>query len=88
VWRPVITAEFRGVSAASQSLSGTLTLADSTFLSLNRITNSLEGGEGSLGRLLSDTLLASRAQNLVEELNLLMENLRANPQKYVRLSIF
>ena len=88
----VITAELRGVSAdisaASQSLSGTLTLADSTFLSLNRITNSLEGGEGSLGRLLSDTLLAGRAQNLVEELNLLMEDLRANPQKYVRLSIF
>ena len=88
----VITAELRGVSAditeASQSLSGTLTLADSTFLSLNRITNSLEGGEGSLGRLLSDTLLASRAENLVEELNLLMEDLRANPQKYVRLSIF
>jgi phospholipid/cholesterol/gamma-HCH transport system substrate-binding protein len=88
----VITAELRGVSAdisaASQSLSGTLTLADSTFLSLNRITNSLAGGEGSLGRLLSDTLLASRAQNLVEELNLLMEDLRANPQKYVRLSIF
>jgi phospholipid/cholesterol/gamma-HCH transport system substrate-binding protein len=88
----VITAELRGVSAdisaASQSLSGTLTLADSTFLSLNRITSSLEGGEGSLGRLLSDTLLGSRAENLVEELNLLMEDLRANPQKYVRLSIF
>lgn len=88
----VITAELRGVSgdisAASQSLSGTLTLADSTFLSLNRITTRLENGEGSLGRLISDTLLASRVERLVEELNLLMEDLRANPQKYVRLSIF
>ena len=88
----VITAELRGVSedisAASQSLSATLTLADSTFVSLNRITTNLEGGEGSLGRLISDTLFASRAELLVEELNLLMEDLRANPQKYVRLSIF
>ena len=88
----VITAELSGVSgdisSASQSLSGTLTLADSTFLSLNRITDRLERGEGSLGRLLSDTLLASRTENLIEELNLLIEDLRENPQKYVRLSIF
>ena len=88
----VITAELSGVSgdisAASQSLSGTLTLADSTFLALNRITARLESGDGSLGRLISDTLLASRAERLVEELNLLMEDLRANPRKYVRLSIF
>ncbi len=87
-----ITAELRGVSAdissASQSLSGTLTLADSTFLSINRITTRLERAEGSLGRLLSDTLLATRTETLVEELNLLMEDIRANPRKYVRLSIF
>ena len=88
----VITAELSGVSGdistASQSLSGTLTLADSTFLVLNRITTRLESGDGSLGRLISDTLLASRAERLVEELTLLMEDLRANPRKYVRLSIF
>jgi phospholipid/cholesterol/gamma-HCH transport system substrate-binding protein len=88
----VITAELRGVSGdiaeASQSLSRTLNLADSTFLSLNRITNNLENAEGSLGRLISDTLFASRAESLVEELNLLMEDVRANPRRYVRLSIF
>ena len=88
----VITSELSGVSgdisAASQSLSGTITLADSTFLSLNRITTRLENGDGSLGRLISDTLLASRAERLIEELNILMEDLRANPRKYVRLSIF
>ena len=88
----VITAELRGVSAdisaASRSVSGTLILADSTFVSLNRITNRLESAEGSLGRLLSDTLLVSRTERLVEELNLLLEDLRANPDKYVRLSIF
>ena len=37
--------------------------------------------------MMSDTLLASRAERIVEELNLLMEDLRANPRKYVRLSI-
>ena len=87
-----ITAELRGVSGdislASQSLSGTLTLADSTFLALNRITSGLESGEGSLGRLLSDTLLATRTESLIEELNILIEDIRADPRKYVRLSIF
>jgi phospholipid/cholesterol/gamma-HCH transport system substrate-binding protein len=88
----VVTVELRGVSGnistASRSFSGTLTLADSTLLSMNRVTTRLEGGKGSLGRLFSDTLLGSRAENLVEELNLLMKDIRANPRKYVRLSIF
>ena len=88
----VFTAELSGVSgeiaAASQSLSGTLTLADSTFLALNRITTRIERAEGSLGRLVSDTVVASRTESLLEELNLLLEDIRANPRKYVRLSIF
>ena len=88
----VITSELSGVSedisSASRSLSGTLTLADSTILALNRITTRIERAEGSLGRLLSDTLLASRTESLFAELNLLVEDIRANPRKYVRLSIF
>jgi phospholipid/cholesterol/gamma-HCH transport system substrate-binding protein len=88
----VITAELSGVSgnisAASRSLTGTLTLADSTFLSLTRITTRVESGDGSLGRLISDTLLASCVERLVEGLNLLVEDIQANPRKYVRLSIF
>lgn len=88
----VITAELSGVSgdisSASQSLTRTLTLADSTFLALNRITSGLERGEGSLGRFISDTVLASRTESILVELELLMEDIRANPRKYVRLSIF
>ena len=88
----VITAELSGVSgdisSASQSLTGTLTLADSTFRALNRITTRIERAEGSLGRLISDTVLASRTETLIEELNSLLEDIRANPRKYVRLSIF
>jgi len=44
--------------------------------------------EGSLGRLLSDSVMVTSAEGLFEELNLLVEDIRANPQKYVRLSIF
>jgi len=48
----------------------------------------VEAGEGSLGRLIFDTAFATRAEGMLEELNLLMQDLRANPRKYVRLSIF
>lgn len=88
----VITTELRGVSggitSATDNLNETLALADSTMLSLTRIASRVEAGEGSLGRLLSDTAFANRAEGLLEELNVLMQDLRANPRKYVRLSIF
>jgi len=88
----VITTELRdvsgGVSSATDGLSETLALADSTMSSLNRIAARVEAGEGSLGRLISDTAFATRAEGLLEELNLLMQDLRENPRKYVRLSIF
>lgn len=88
----VITTELRdvsgGVSSATDGLSETLALADSTMSSLNRIAARVEAGEGSLGRLIFDTAFATRAEGMLEELNLLMQDLRANPSKYVRLSIF
>ena len=88
----VITTELRdvsgGVSSATDGLSETLALADSTMSSLNRIAARVEAGEGSLGRLIFDTAFATRAEGMLEELNLLMQDLRANPRKYVRLSIF
>ena len=76
------------ISSATDNLTETLALADSTMSSLSRITARVERGEGSLGRLISDTAFATRAEGLLEELSLLMQDLRANPRKYVRLSIF
>ena len=88
----VITTDLRGVpaeiSSASESLTETLARADSTMLALSRVADLVAQGEGSLGRLIADTTFATRAEGLLEELNLLMQDLRANPRKYVRLSIF
>lgn len=87
-----ITSNFRGVSgdvtSAVDRLESTLTLADSTMARLSRISARVEAGEGSVGRLLVDTALAVRAETVLEELSLLLDDLRANPRKYVRLSIF
>jgi phospholipid/cholesterol/gamma-HCH transport system substrate-binding protein len=76
------------LSASTGGLSGTIERADSAFARLDRITVIVESGEGALGRLLVDSTLAVRAEDVLDQLALLLEDVRANPRRYVRLSIF
>lgn len=86
------SAGFRQVTAeladTTGGLGATLERADSAFTRIDRISARLEAGEGSLGRLLVDTTLAIRAEDLLAQLDRLLEDVRANPRRYVRLSIF
>ena len=84
-----------GVRKLAQDLSNdttgvnaTLARADSAFARVDRIAQRLESGEGSLGRLLNDTTFAVRAVDVLESLDRLLEDVRENPRRYVRLSIF
>ena len=69
-------------------LSATLSRADSAFVRTERVMARLEAGEGSIGRLLVDTTFAVRAEGLLAQLDLLLQDVRENPRRYVRLSIF
>lgn len=62
--------------------------ADSTLTRLDRVGARLESGEGTLGRMLNDTTFALRAEDALLQLNALLADLRENPKRYVRLSIF
>ena len=66
----------------------TMARADSAFGSMQRIAARVESGEGSLGRLLSDTTLAARLESSAAQLDSLLADVKANPRRYVRLSIF
>jgi phospholipid/cholesterol/gamma-HCH transport system substrate-binding protein len=66
----------------------TLQHIDSTFARLDRITARVEAGDGSIGRLLADSTFAVRAEEVLRQMDLLLEDLRENPRRYVRLSIF
>ena len=62
--------------------------ADLTFRSAELALAALNSGEGTLGRLLRDSTMAMEFESTLEELSALMEDIRDNPNRYVRLSIF
>ena len=76
------------LSDPTSGLGSTLERADSAFARLDRIGAQIEAGQGSLGRLFVDSTLAIRAESALEEIDLLLEDLRENPRRYIRLSIF
>lgn len=55
---------------------------------LNNIVNSLEEGEGSLGRLLKDDRLYHNLEGASKELEELMRDIKLHPKRYVHFSIF
>ena len=76
------------LSLSTSGIAGTIESADSAFARLDRISARLEAGEGAIGRLLVDSTLAIRAEDVLAQIDLLLQDLRENPRKYVRLSIF
>ena len=97
-------ASFRGVANAVDSaeiastvtqLRTTAASADSLMLRLSSNTTQLQGilarlerGEGTAGKLLSDTLLYQDARNVLARMDSLLTDIKANPRKYINLSIF
>ncbi|HSG07096.1 MAG TPA: MlaD family protein [Longimicrobiales bacterium] len=76
------------LSGSAADLATTLSQADSTLARIDRVSARIEAGEGSLGRLLVDSTFAVRAEDVLAQLDLLLKDLRENPKRYVRLSIF
>lgn len=77
-----------GLEGTSVRMNETLARAESAFARIDRLTSRIEEGQGTIGRLLTDTTLAARAEGALTELELLLADFRENPRRYVRLSIF
>ena len=65
----------------------TADLAESSA-KLKGLMTGLEQGEGSLGALLKNDTLYQNLENASRELDLLLEDLRLNPNRYVHMSVF
>lgn len=61
---------------------------ETTTESLNGILAKIQNGQGTLGKLVQDERLYNHMDSLSMNLNLLVKDLRENPGRYVRLSLF
>ena len=55
---------------------------------LSAILEQLEKGEGSLGKMMSNDELHQNLLNTSKELELLLQDLRLNPKRYIDISLF
>ena len=69
-------------------LAATIRMLEDSAINLSDITNKVSAGEGTLGKLVqSDSLVnALNATNL--QVQLLMQDIRLNPKRYVHFSLF
>jgi phospholipid/cholesterol/gamma-HCH transport system substrate-binding protein len=73
---------------AIHSLDNTLVSLKSTTDELNQTVSRINKGEGSLGMLMKDPALYQNLNNSSKQLDLLLQDFRLNPKRYVHLSVF
>lgn len=80
-----LSEELHGTNASVRSV---VSRVDSTFVRVEEIVDRTAAGEGSLGRLLQDPTMSNELEALMGDLSALLVDIRENPRRYVRLSIF
>ena len=83
--------DLKKVTDKSEELSTTITelkkssesFAKSTE-KFNKILNKIDNGEGTMGKLVSDSALYENMNNLVNEMRTLVDDIKENPAKYMK----
>ena len=75
-------------SLNNAGLGRTLASLESTVSNLDKILSQMEKGDGSLGKLMKDEQLYNNLNNASKELDLLLQDFRMNPKRYVNVSVF
>ena len=83
-----IDSTMRNFQASSASLTRIAANLDSTSRHANSLIAGIERGEGNAGKLLRDTLLYGDLRKVVTQVDSVLLDLKANPRKYINLSIF
>jgi phospholipid/cholesterol/gamma-HCH transport system substrate-binding protein len=73
---------------AQADIGGIARNLNNTITTLSNVLAKLDSGEGTLGMLINDDKLYQDLQKSAYELNRLIEDIRLNPKRYVRLSVF
>ncbi|MDQ6814564.1 MAG: mammalian cell entry protein [Bacteroidota bacterium] len=88
-----ITATMTNLEKSTKNLSevdvnGTISKLQGTIERLNSAVAKIDSKDGSIGRLLNDNQLYDNLANTTRSLNILMDDIRVNPKRYVSISIF
>lgn len=75
-------------SLAATDLKNTIAQTRNTMAGLNEVIKKINSGEGSLGLLVNDKKLYDNLQNTAADLDKLVIDLKANPKRYMHISVF
>lgn len=86
----IITDNFSKLSdtLVNAGLGQTIKGLESTMGKINDMMAKIEKGEGSLGKLVNDKALYNNLADASRELDLLLQDFRLNPKRYVNVSVF
>ena len=75
-------------SLVDADLTKTVKSIEGTITNLNSILGKIEDGDGTLGKMLTNDELYDNLSNASRELDLLLQDFRLNPKRYVNVSVF
>lgn len=75
-------------SIAQANIRTLLTDAQQTMAHINTLTNQIENGNGTVGKLLQNDSLFHNINNTAESLDILLKDLKAHPSKYINVTVF
>lgn len=73
---------------AKSDISGSMDQLKKSITTLNGILAKLNSTDGSLGKLVNDPILYNQLTNTVKSANILMDDLRVHPKRYISISVF
>jgi phospholipid/cholesterol/gamma-HCH transport system substrate-binding protein len=85
---PRVAGALDDVRGASARVDAMATRMDSLALVLTRVADKLDSGSGTAARLVNDGKLYDETQATLVELRALVHELRTNPRKYFKVSVF
>lgn len=69
-------------------IQGSITELKKSVQTLNNVLDKINSGKGSLGLLLNDKTLYNNLTNTVRSANILVDDLKTHPKRYVNISVF